>query len=148
MSDIGGMGMSWLGEMEVVEAVRSYLETKGFKINRVVKNTTERGADIVATSPSENVIIKIEARGQTSSDQGSKRLGGSSIRIKKRTTWAELWSSASAILTRALVRGALPEDDYNKRLVDGIKKSLGTLGLLVFFVSKNSGVSVIGDLPL
>ena len=43
---------------------------------------------------------------------------------------------------------ALPEDDYNKRLVDGIKKSLGTLGLLVFFVSKNSGVSVIGDLPL
>ncbi len=42
----------------------------------------------------------------------------------------------------------LPEDDYNKRLVDGIKKSLGTLGLLVFFVSKNSGVSVIGHLPL
>ena len=43
---------------------------------------------------------------------------------------------------------ALPEDDYNKALGDGIKKSLGTLGLLVFFVSKNSGVSVIGDLPL
>jgi len=69
------MGMSWLGEMEVVEAVRSYLETKGFKINRVVRNTTERGADIVATSPSENVIIKIEAKGQTSSDQGSKGFG-------------------------------------------------------------------------
>ena len=54
--------MSWLGEMEAVEAVRSYLETKSFKINRVVRNTTERGADIVATSPSENVIIKVETK--------------------------------------------------------------------------------------
>ena len=44
-------GMSWIKEMEVVEAVRKYLETKGFKINRVVAGITERGTDIVATSP-------------------------------------------------------------------------------------------------
>ena len=68
-------GMSWIKEMEVVEAVRKYLETKGFKINRVVADITERGTDIVATSPSQKMIIKIEAKGQTSSDKRSKRYG-------------------------------------------------------------------------
>jgi len=142
------MGMSWLGEMEVVEAVRSYLETKGFKINRMVRNTTERGADIVATSPSENVIIKAEAKGQTSSDQGSKRFGKEFDKNQKEDRLGAL-VKCLGYLDEGFGAGiALPEDDYNKRLVDGIKKSLGTLGLLVFFVSKNSGVSVIGDLPL
>ncbi len=140
--------MSWLGEMEVVEAVRSYLETKGFKINRVVRNTTERGADIVATSPSENVIIKVETKGQTSSDQGSKRFGKEFDKNQKEDRLGAL-VKCLGYLDEGFGAGiALPEDDYNKRLVDGIKKSLGTLGLLVFFVSKNSGVSVIGDLPL
>ena len=140
--------MSWLGEMEVVEAVRSYLETKGFKINRMVRNTTERGADIVATSPSENVIIKAEAKGQTSSDQGSKRFGKEFDKNQKEDRLGAL-VKCLGYLDEGFGAGiALPEDDYNKRLVDGIKKSLGTLGLLVFFVSKNSGVSVIGDLPL
>ena len=140
--------MSWLGEMEVVEAVRSYLETKSFKINRVVRNTTERGADIVATSPSENVIIKVETKGQTSSDQGSKRFGKEFDKNQKEDRIGAL-VKCLGYLDEGFGAGiALPEDDYNKRLVDGIKKSLGTLGLLVFFVSKNSGVSVIGDLPL
>ena len=141
--------MSWLGEMEVVEAVRSYLETKGSKINRVVRNTTERGADIVATSPSENVIIKVEAKGQTSSDQGSKRFGKEFDKNQKEDHLGRALVKCLGYLDEGFGAGiALPEDDYNKRLVDGIKKSLGTLGLLVFFVSKNSGVSVIGDLPL
>jgi len=47
--------MTWLKEMEVIEAVRIYLETRSFKINRVVSATTEHGTDIVATSPDERV---------------------------------------------------------------------------------------------
>ena len=55
--------MAWLREMEVVVAVRSYLETRGFEIDHVVKNTLERGTDTVASSPLKK-IVKIEAKGR------------------------------------------------------------------------------------
>src|SRR5437870_4279282 len=141
--------MSWLREVEVVEAVHCYLEAKGFKINRAVRNTTDRGTDIVATSPSQKAIIKIEAKGQTSSDKGSKRFGKEFDKNQKEDHLGRALVKCLGYLDEGFGAGiAFPEDDYHKRLVDGIKKSLGTLGLLVFFLSKNSGVSVIGDLPL
>jgi|SRR6267143_94641 len=96
--------MSWLKEMEVIEAVRIYLETKGFNINRVVHDTTEHGTDIVAASPSGKLIIKIEAKGQTSSDESSKRFGKEFNKNQKRITWVELCSSVSAISMEVLLQ--------------------------------------------
>ena len=140
-------GMSWIKEMEVVEAVRKYLETKGFKINRVVADITERGTDIVATSPSQKMIIKIEAKGQTSSDKRSKRYGKEFNANQKEDHLGRALLKCLGYLDEGSAAGiALPEDTYNKSLVDKIERSLEILGLVVFFVSKN-GVSTIGSLP-
>jgi len=141
--------MSLLRKMEVIEAVRNYLETKGFKINRVVKDTTEHGTDIVATSPRQKMIIKIEAKGQTSSNRSSKRFGKEFDKKQKEDHLGRALLKCLGYLDGGFAAGmALSGDDYNKSLVDGIKKSLRMLGLVVLLVSKNNGVSTIGNLPL
>jgi|SRR5207249_2350121 len=141
--------MTWLEEMEVIDAVRIYLETKSFEINRVVSATTEHGTDIVATSPRGKQIIKIEAKGQTSSDESSKRFGKEFNKNQKEDHLGRALLKCLGYLDGGFAAGiALPEDDDNRGLVDGIRRSLGRLGLVVFLVSKNKGVSTIGDLPL
>jgi len=134
--------------MEVVEAVRRFIETRGFKINRVVRENTEHGTDIVATSPIQKIEIKVEAKGQTSSDKSSKRFGKEFNKNQKEDHLGRALLKCLRYLDEGCAAGvALPDDDYNKKLIDGISKPLRTLGVVVFFVSKNHDVSTTGVLP-
>ena len=140
--------MSWLGEMEVIEAVLKYLKTNRFEINHVVEYTAEHGTDIVATSPIHKRTIKIEAKGQTSSDKNSKRFGKEFNTKQKEDHLGRALLKCLGYVDEGFAAGiAIPDDDYDKSLVDRIKKSLGILDLVVFFVSRRFKVSVVGRLP-
>jgi len=140
--------MSWLKEMEVIEAVHGFLKTRGFEINHTVKNTTERGTDIIATSSIGKKIIKIETKGQTSSDKSSKRFGKEFDTNQKEDHLGRALLKFLGYLDQGYAPGiVLPDDNYDKSLVDEIRKSLKMLGLVVFLVNKHTGVSSIGDLP-
>ena len=103
--------MAWLKEMEVVDAVRSYLETRGFEVVHVVKNTSERGTDIVATSPTKNTV-KIEAKGQTRSDTHSKRFGKEFNTNQKEDNLGRALLTCLTYIDEGFFGGvALPSDD-------------------------------------
>jgi len=63
-----------LDENAVVEAVCSFLGQKGYVIKSKC-STTEQGIDVCAEKPSTGERIEVEAKGGTSSRQGSNRFG-------------------------------------------------------------------------
>jgi hypothetical protein len=137
----------WLKEMEVVQAVRGYLETKGFKIENAVTHLREKGEDIVASSLRQE-RIKIEAKGQTSSDQRSNRFSKEFTPNQKENHLGRALFKCLTYLNEGSHAGiALPEDEYNKRLIEKIKKPLETLGIVIFFVNGKNNVSTVGKLP-
>ncbi len=139
--------MAWLKEMEIVEAVRDHLVSRGFDVNRMVRKATEKGTDIIAISPSKKKMIKIEAKGQTSSNVRSKRYGKEFTRNQKEDHLGRALLKCLSYLDEGFAAGiALPGDEYNMELVDRIKKELGMLGIVVLLADEE-GVSCVGNLP-
>src|SRR5579875_3761202 len=123
--------------MQVIGAVCSFLEKRGFEDIDAVKSVYEKKADICAKSPETKSIIKVEAKGQTF-DQSQKQdhLGRA------------LLKALQYLDEGAMAAIALPNDDYDLKLVNSIKKSLMKLGVIVFLVSKDGSVHIeTGELP-
>lgn len=141
--------MDKLLEMEVIGSVRKYLEKKNFIIKSTVKSTLEHGTDIVAVSPERKATVKIEAKGETSSNPKSKRYDMGFDKNQKRThLGVALLKCLEAVDEGGTAGIALPADSYDKKLVDSIQKSLEKLGLIVFLVDEHRDVTVeVGKLP-
>jgi hypothetical protein len=147
--------MPWLKEMEVVEAVRYYLEReRGYEINRIVQKSTEHGTDIIATSPKQKTVIRIEAKGQTSSrgpkgsKKGSSRYGKEFNTNQKQDHLGRALLKSLSYLQEGYAAGiALPGDGYDRNMANSIERPLRRLGIVVFLVDEKHKVITMGNLP-
>jgi len=64
-----------LTENDVIQAVSLHLKSEGYRIDKVCSTSSERGVDIVATHPKTGKRLLVEAKGATSSKDGTARFG-------------------------------------------------------------------------
>ena len=129
-----------LDENEIIEAVLRYLEGKGWNITQAL-NTTEKGVDIIAHN-NEGDTILIEAKGATSSREGSARFGKPYLR-------SQIFDRVSkGLYATVCLRGehkgnkkikvflALPDAPVFREFVSKIEESLVTLDIKIFWVEE------------
>jgi Holliday junction resolvase-like predicted endonuclease len=134
-----------LTENDVVGAVAVYLESEGYRI--VSKcSTHERGIDIVAEHPMTNMQLLVEAKGGTSSKEGTSNYGNSFTPNQTKTHVSVAFYYAAMLRQKhasksAQVALAFPDDHAHRLLVDNIASALQTLDILVFFVDSTCRVT-------
>jgi len=139
-----------LKEMEVIDAVCTYLDSKRpkYEISRRVNSVFERGTDILARSPRTMTRISVEAKGQTTSKQTSRKGTEFSPNQKEDHFGRALVKSCQAIQRGEVGAIALPSDEKDRELVESTRTALTRLAILVFLVSKDSKVRLeVGRLP-
>ena len=122
-------------EMDVINAVVKYLEkVKGYGIKHAVKSTKEKGVDIEVYLP-DGELLKIEAKGQTSSEPHSTRYKKEFSSNQKLDHVSKALYATCTYITHGNVGGiALPGDCKHRELVERIDKTIKTLRIRVFFV--------------
>lgn len=137
-----------LFEFQVVKAVATFLKNHGYEVHQALAES-EKGDDIIATSPDKNFRLFVEAKGESSSKSWTSRYG-------KLFTYRQVKVHVGVALYRAAqmlenpcelpVRVALafPANDDHRRAVSRIKKALTTLGVEIFWVSPDGTVSLEG----
>ena len=139
-----------LNENQVVDAVGTYLEWRHFHVPQKLR-TSQPGIDIIAQFPDRKGELWVEAKGATSSKPGSKRfkLGFSGSQRKDHVANA-VYTALSYISrspgTRPRRAGIAVPLDHREKLVDPVLATLSKLGVVVFLVSTNGDVEVIGNL--
>jgi hypothetical protein len=137
-----------LREMDVINAVCSYLQNLGYVIISKVESVQDHGIVIVAKSPRTKTRISIEAKGQTSSKSETKRYGREFTREQKRDHLGKaLLKSCEFIQRNEPVAIALPDDAVDQQLIGSITDAMSRLGITVFFVDNQGKVRVLGKLP-
>ena len=130
---------STLTEDDVVDAVGGYLEHAGWAVEQALR-TTEQGTDIVARR-ADQIVLRVEAKGATSSKSGSARHGRPFSRTQIRSHVGRAFYTAAAALEQGDVAGtvlsavALPETHHHRHLIERISGALEQLGIGVFWVS-------------
>lgn len=141
-----------LFESDVINAVCECLEKDGYYIEQRL-NTTQQGFDIIALKENGDIKIKVivEAKGETSSLQSSKRFGKSFDRAQVRIHVAEaLYKVAEALSIKnsryqIYTAIALPKNKDHLDHIEKIKHSLDTLGIAIFFVDDMGRVEVFSS---
>lgn len=134
-----------LDENEVINYLSKHLEQNGYKILQKL-NTTQQGIDLIAICYSSNKKLLIEAKGGTSSRQGSNRYGKPYTqtqvfdRVSKGFFTAAQLLSSHEKLDSVNVGLALPDERYFLKYLQEIKPILSQLGILVFIVKNNGSV--------
>ncbi|MTI47851.1 MAG: hypothetical protein FH761_08420 [Firmicutes bacterium] len=130
-------------ENEVIEFTCNYLQSKGYKIEQAL-NTRQQGIDIIANN-SEGVL-KIEAKGGTSSKKGTSRYGKGFNRNQVKTHISVALFVISKLITQEKDIGnikygfALPYDDKHISIMNDIEHVIKKLGIFVFWVKENGEV--------
>jgi len=129
---------STLTEDHVIDAVCAHLEREGWLIEHKAR-TTDRGVDIVARLG--QVVLKIEAKGATSSKPHTARHGEPFRRGVVRGHVARAFYTAAAAALEdprpgenVLSAMALPVTPNHREFVDNIRGALERLELGVFWV--------------
>jgi hypothetical protein len=142
-----------LYEGDVVDAVSKHLEIHGYRIHSQAA-TRQHGHDIVAKRDVPPVTIYVEAKGETSSLQGSAHYGEPFSSAQCRVHVGVALYSAAAVLTKckdsAEARStiALPDTPCHRELVERIRTALDLLKVSVFWVSSSREVQLEGPLEL
>jgi hypothetical protein len=134
-------------ENKVVEVVAGYLTAKNWRIVSTAK-TIQHGPDVVALSSSGREIW-IEAKGQTSSKQGTNRFGKEFNRNQKEDHLGRaLLKCCQYLSDRAdlILAIALPNDDLDSDLVRRISPALQRLKILTILVNEDGSVESSQDL--
>ena len=127
-------GSSGIYEMDVINAVCSYLQSRGYNIRRRVKKVTDKGNDIEAIAP-DYTELYIEAKGSTSSQKGSARYGKEFNNNQKTDHVAKaVLKALSYVSTKKLGGIALPDDHVHQEIVKEVESVLKQVGIRVFFV--------------
>ena len=127
-----------LTENDVVDAVCRHLDEAGWTIEQSLR-TTEHGADIVARR-SDETVLRVEAKGATSSKTDSARYGRPFSRAQIASHIARAFYTAAATLESGTGSGdvrsaiALPATPQHREFVDRISGALEKLGIGVFWV--------------
>jgi hypothetical protein len=130
-----------LFEDDVVAAVVDHWRADGWTIVSTAL-ATQHGDDIVATR--DGVRLVVEAKGEGSSKPYTKRYGSTftprqaythvSVAVLRTLRVVSEGTSTAAI--------ALPADAAHRREVDRVQSALSRLGIRVFWVDQERGVSV------
>lgn len=134
-----------LTENDVVLAVHRYLcADKRFEEIRSC-NTKEKGYDVVACYRNSDRRLIIEAKGATSAREGSSRFEKGFTPNQIRSHVARAFYAAAATLQHEKGNAhsgiAFPDTVNHRKFVDAIAQPLKTLGIKVFWVQNNGGVS-------
>jgi hypothetical protein len=138
-----------LFEDEVVNAVRDHLESEGYRIESYAK-ATEHGDDIVAESADGEVQLYIEAKGETSSREGSKRYGKPFTRNQVKDHVAKAFYRAAKMRenrsgSETMVGVAFPKNQDHEEMVGEIENALSDLEIEVFWVDSETQVTAAGN---
>jgi len=138
-----------LTENAVISRVKVHLRRLGFT-NIRIKNTHQRGIDIMATAPDDITELFVEAKGEISSKPGTSRYkkGFSTSQKKDHLGKQLLW--ACQMLTRKFdhpvrIGLALPNDKKNSELIQEIEPILKSLNVTVFLSEKDRHVVIKGS---
>lgn len=129
-----------LTENDVVDAVCDHLGRSGWAVEQKLR-TTERGADIVARG-SNQTLLRVEAKGATSSKPETARHGRPFSRAQVASHVARAFFTAAAALENAyasrtvLSAMALPATTQHREYVERISGPLEQLGIGVFWVDR------------
>lgn len=132
-----------LTENEIIDALANYLQKKGYNIQNSC-TTTERGIDLIAENNGE--VLYIEAKGETSSKESTKRFGltFTSNQIKSHVSRAIL---ASMLVLQDKPAGpktkvgiALPDNPGHRNLILKIINPLKSLSIKIFLVSADNKI--------
>ena len=137
--------MKMLYESKVIDYVRKYLKQKGYSF---IKNANENqtGDDLIMKDCKNRLII-IEAKGETSSKEGTKRFG-------EPFTKSQCKTHISIALLRALIKIeekkcnfgiALPKNKINEEIINKIQNNLKKLSISIFWVNNNGNVKEINN---
>lgn len=140
--------MLMLFESDVINATCAELESRGYQITQRL-STTQRGDDIIAlTDAPEPHALHVEAKGETSSREGSQRYGRPFDSAQVRIHVAEAFYKAAEIFSRSsghtvIHAGiALPDNDLHRRAMRNIEPVVKQLGVVVFWVKAPDSVQV------
>lgn len=138
-----------LTEEHVIDAVCDYLTRQGYRIDQQC-GTTQHGVDIIATHPRSDVVIRIEAKGETSNRPGSRRFGKGFNRAQTgihvaAALYAAIATKDAHSSPNDWVGIAFPATNHHKEFVGRIQATLKTLRIAVFWVDRNRQVDV--ELP-
>ena len=137
---ISGTISPMLLESDVIAAVSDCLRTEGYEILQQLSET-QRGDDIVAARGDETMLI--EAKGETSSKEGSKKYGRPFSRSQVLDHVAMAFYRAVNMRRGGVQVGmAFPENAHHKEMVSDIKTAVRELKIFVFWVSKDGLVTV------
>lgn len=136
-----------LTENDVVQAVAGHLEGEGYRIVSSL-STSQRGIDIVAEHPSTKKRLLVEAKGGTSSKEGTANYGNPFTSNQAKTHVSVAFYYAAMLRQKHSSEGAevalaFPEDATHRALVEGISSALNLLGVSVFFVDSLRRVTVL-----
>lgn len=129
-----------LTENDVVNTLTQYLISAGYQIRQNL-STKEKGVDVIAENGLE--VLYVEAKGETSSLQNSKRYGRpfNKNQIKTHISVAILASLQiiSKLPSRAKTRVviALPDTPEQRLVINQISSTLKRLELRIYWVSNN-----------
>lgn len=137
-----------MDENQIVAAVCAYFEARGYVVGQR-RHTTEHGIDIVAQHPTSGRAVYVEAKGGTSSRDGSARFG-------KPYTQTQVFDRVSkGIYTGLALRAefsdrassdvllAFPDSKYFRRYLAPVMKQLDDAGLAVLLVGPTGEVSFL-----
>lgn len=136
-----------LTENDVIGAVARKLEDNGFEIKSTC-NTTEHGVDIAAIKDKYKLLI--EAKGGTSSKEGTNRNGKPFDRNQARTHISVALFTAMSYITQyackdnIIIGIALPYEKNHKEFINRVRTAINKLQLVVFWVN-NDKVTI--DIP-
>ena len=132
--------VAMLTEDDVVTAVARYLEANGWRVNQQL-TTFDRGVDLAAERAGQR--LHVEAKGATSSKQGTRRFGAPFTRAQVFDHVAKAVHTALAVVSRAdgtLAALAVPDDAHHRDFVGRVLPVLARVGVRTFFVSGSGAV--------
>jgi hypothetical protein len=137
-----------LTENDVVESVCRLVKAHGYEVHRQL-TTKERGFDIVARKQGAHVVeLRVEAKGETSSKETTKRYGRPFDTAQIRDHVANALYSAAAMLGVAGDAGsvrvaiALPSTVGHRKQVQAVHLAMQLLTIGVFWVGPDGAVEL------
>ena len=136
-----------LSENDVIQAVCNFLKYHGYRVTSRT-TTKQHGVDIVAHHEETGNQFFIEAKGQTSSKENTKRFGKPFNSAQVKVHVAEAFYQVTSLLRKDLIGSrriamAFPETSIHKRYLDRIRPAICHLGIEVLLVDTNQRVRTL-----
>lgn len=133
-----------LTENEIVQTLAEYLGREGYRIVKQL-TTLEQGIDLDAIHIATSQRLLVEAKGGTSSKEGTARFGKPFSQNQAKSHVAVAFYCGAKLLQKyasesAQVALAFPDDKNHRGFVEATGGVLKRLGIRVYFVDQNRQV--------